>query len=96
MQTLDQIKSKLVTKRDYLFSHYPINTLDIFGSYTRGDEQDDSDIDILVEFNDSIGIEFIDFAEEIEKLLGFKVDLVSRGGIKDKCYNVIKDDLIYV
>lgn len=68
----------------------------IFGSYARNEQLDGSDIDIMVEFNDKIGILFIDLAEEIEKLIGSKVDLVSKNGIKERYYNAIKPDLIYV
>jgi predicted nucleotidyltransferase len=63
---------------------------------SRKDQKEDSDLDILVEFNDKIGIRFIDLADEIERLVGFKVDLVSKNGIKDKYLQSINSDLIYV
>ncbi len=53
----------------------------IFGSYSREENTADSDLDILVEFNDKIGIRFVDLADEIEKIVGLKVDLVSKNGI---------------
>ena len=59
-------------------------------------QTDESDLDIIVEFNGKIGIRFIDLAEEIENLIGFKVDLVSKNGIKEKYYQSINSDLIYV
>lgn len=68
----------------------------IFGSYSRIEQNENSDLDILVEFNDKIGIRFIDLADEIEKIVGFKVDLVSRKGIKAKYLQSIDSDLIYV
>lgn len=68
----------------------------IFGSYSRGEHTDDSDLDILVEFNDKIGIRFVDLADEIESIVGLKVDLVSRNGIKDGYLNAIDPDLVYV
>ena len=68
----------------------------IFGSYSRNEQDKNSDLDIVVEFNDKIGIRFIDLAEELEKLIGFKVDLVSRKGIKEKYFERIKEDLTYV
>jgi predicted nucleotidyltransferase len=68
----------------------------IFGSYSREENNDDSDLDILVEFNDKIGIRFIDLADEIEKIVGLKVDLVSKNGIKDGYLKAIDLDLIYV
>ena len=43
-----------------------------------------------------IGICFIDLADEIENLIGFKVELISRKGIKEKYYQSILPDLIYV
>ena len=79
-----------------LFSEYPIKSLAIFGSYARREQKEESDLDILVEFNDKIGVRFIDLAEELEKLIGFKVDLVSRKGVKDKYYQRIQSDLTYV
>ena len=68
----------------------------IFGSYSREENTEDSDLDILVEFNDKIGIRFVDLADEIEEIVGLKVDLVSRNGIKDKYFKAIDPDLIYV
>lgn len=68
----------------------------IFGSYSRKEQNDSSDVDILVEFSDRIGIRFIDLAEELEEIIGFKVDLVSKRGIKEKYLKSIDSDLIYV
>jgi predicted nucleotidyltransferase len=51
---------------------------------------------ILVEFSDRIGIRFIDLADELENIVGFKVDLVSKKGIKEKYLKSIDSDLIYV
>ena len=96
MKSLQDIKATLEKHKQHLFSDYPIKSLAIFGSYSRMDQNDDSDLDILVEFNGKIGIRFIDLADEIEKLVGSKVDLVSKNGIKDKYYQSINSDLIYV
>jgi predicted nucleotidyltransferase len=68
----------------------------IFGSYSRGENNAASDLDILVEFNDKIGVEFIDLADEMEEILGLKVDLVSKNGVKPKYLQSITSDLIYV
>jgi predicted nucleotidyltransferase len=68
----------------------------IFGSYSRREQNDNSDLDIIVEFKDKIDIRFIDLADEIEDLVGFKVDLVSKNGIKEKYLKAIDSVLIYV
>ena len=68
----------------------------IFGSYSRGENTDESDLDILVEFNGKIGIRFIDLADDIESIVGLKVDLVSKNGIKRGYLSAIDSDLVYV
>ncbi len=68
----------------------------IFGSYSRKEQSDKSDLDILVKFSDKIGIRFIDLAEELEAIVGFKVDLVSKKGVKEKYLDSINSDLKYV
>ena len=96
MKTLQEIKSILEREKKTLFQKYPIQSLGIFGSYARDEQTALSDVDLLVEFHDQIGSGFIDLAEELEDLLGVKVDLVSRNGIKEKYFLAIKDDLAYV
>ncbi len=96
MKSLQEIKFILSKHKQHLFAEYPIKSMAIFGSYARKEQKDESDLDLMVEFNGKIGIRFIDLAEEIESLIGFKVDLISRKGIKDKYYQAILSDLIYV
>lgn len=68
----------------------------MFGSFARNEAGESSDLDILVEFNNKIGIRFIDLADDLESITGVKVDLVSRKGIKEKYFKSIEQDLIYV
>lgn len=75
---------------------YNIKAMALFGSYSRNDATNESDVDILVDFTRNIGIRFIDLADELEELLHHKVDLVSLKGIKPKYLDAIKPDLIYV
>ena len=96
MKTIEEIQSILKNNKTYLFKEYPIKSMAIFGSYSRNEQVDNSDLDIVVEFKDKIGIRFIDLANELESLIGFKVDLVSKKGIKDKYLRTINNDLIYV
>jgi predicted nucleotidyltransferase len=79
-----------------LITRYRLTSIGIFGSFTREDFHEDSDIDILIDYDSPIGIEFIDLADELEKILKRKVDLVSKNGVKPKYYEEIQKDLIYV
>lgn len=77
-------------------SRYYVSELGLFGSVVRNDFSGESDIDILVDFSQPIGIEFIDLAEELETRLKRKVDLVSKKGVKPQYLKTIQADLIYV
>jgi len=96
MKTLQEIRNTLSIHKSRLFQDYPIKSMAIFGSYSRVEQNDSSDLDILVEFSDRIGVRFIDLAEELENIIGFKVDLVSKKGVKEKYLKSIDSDLIYV
>ena len=96
MHSLKDVRVLLNVQKVHLFQKYPIKSLAIFGSYARNEQSENSDIDLIVEFNDTIGSQFIQLGDELEDYLGFKVDLVSRRGIKERYYKSIKPDLIYV
>jgi len=96
MYNTQQILAILKRQKRDLEKKYPISELAIFGSYARGDNHEKSDIDILVDFNGRIGIEFISLAHELEDILHTKVDLVSRKGIKPKYLPFVEKNLIHV
>ena len=75
---------------------YGIPSLALFGSYNRNEANTNSDIDVMVEFNEPLGVKFIDLADELEDILHEKVDLVSRKAIKPAYYHHIQSHLIYV
>lgn len=96
MQTSQDVKNKLSVIKEKISLKYGVRSLAFFGSYSRDEQNKNSDLDVLVEFNKPIGIRFIDLAQEIEDAIGFKVDLVSRKGIKNRYFKAIESDLIYV
>jgi predicted nucleotidyltransferase len=71
--------------------------LGLFGSYARGDFNEQSDIDILVDFSSRIdGFDYIRLAHELEDVFNFKIDLVSRGGIRAEYLPYVEKNLIHV
>ena len=76
---------------------YPISELALFGSYARGDNNEQSDIDILIDFSDRInGFDYIRIAHELEDTFYIKIDLVSRKGIQSKYLPSLQKNLIHV
>ncbi|RME23461.1 MAG: nucleotidyltransferase [Deltaproteobacteria bacterium] len=96
MKTLDEIINKLAEAKPDLARRFGVRRLAVFGSYARGEQQEDSDVDILVEVDPSIGLRFVDLAEEIEAMLGMRTELVSHRAIKQRHWEVIEKDLIDV
>jgi len=64
---------------------YLIKELSIFGSALRKDFDEDSDIDLLIEFKPEAAVslfDLIDVKEDFEKLFGREIDIVSKNAIK--------------
>ncbi len=93
---LSIIQEKLRQVKQQLAEKYHVNSIGLFGSIVRADFKPESDIDIMVDFSQPIGIEFIDLADDLEKLLDRKVDLVSKAGIRPQYYKAIESDIRYV
>lgn len=79
-----------------LQDHFKVREIALFGSWARGDQRPGSDIDILVEVDASIGLEFVALAETLERLLDARVELVSRRAVGPRHWKAISDELIYV
>ena len=96
MEQLAEIKQVLQQLKPELYRLFHVQSLGLFGSVVRDDFSHSSDIDIIVEFDRPVGIEFIDLAQFIEKRLQKKVDLVSRKGVKEKYFKAIEREIICV
>jgi len=94
--TKEEIINTLAKEKSELQKQFKVRKLALFGSYARGDQQPDSDVDILVEVDPSIGLEFVTLADKIEKSLGVCVDLVSSRAVNAEAMEYIKPELIYV
>lgn len=89
---------KVKAINDY-FSDRPVLKAYLFGSYVRGEADNQSDIDILVDldYRQKIGLKFIQMKIDLEKLLNAKVDLVSSNGLSKYIKPLIDNEkkLIY-
>ena len=79
-----------------LSQKYFVERIGFFGSFSREEQNEDSDIDILVEFNRPLGWEFFDLQELLEKELQRKVDLVSIKALKEQLKEEILRQTRYV
>ncbi|HEX6977352.1 MAG TPA: nucleotidyltransferase domain-containing protein [Patescibacteria group bacterium] len=88
---LGQVKNTINENLGFLKSEFKVKEIGVFGSVVRGDNNSGSDIDILVSFSQTPGFfKFIQLEDYLFKILGKKVDLVTKDALK----NAIKDDVL--
>ena len=81
------------TIKDYL-SQFPITKIGIFGSFARNEEGEDSDIDILVTFEEAVSLfTLVRMHRELSELLNRKVDIVSEKYLHPRLKASIEKDL---
>jgi uncharacterized protein len=96
MYTLDTILERLRAYKPELQRKYPVSQMGVFGSYARGEATENSDIDIAVELNGPMGLNFVAMANEIEALFGVKVDVIPKRSIKSIYLPSVEKDILYV
>lgn len=87
MKNLEEIKKKLEELKPSLKEKFKVKNIGIFGSYLRGEEKEESDLDILVEFEKSADLSLLDFIgleNYLSEILGVKVDLVEKCTLKPR------------
>ncbi len=83
MKSIEEIKQLLAGHKEELRRRFWVKEIGIFGSFVRGEERQGSDLDVLVDFEQPIGMfTFLELEEYLGEVLGIPVDLVSRNALK--------------
>lgn len=97
MLSLNQVKRSLISLKPYLQEKYYISTLDLFGSYAREEQANNSDIDILVDFDKTPDLlTFIEIEEFLKEKLKHAVDLVPKRKLKSQIKSQILKEAISI
>ena len=80
------------------FKTQPVLKAWLFGSYSRGEERPDSDVDILVslDYSQPIGLQFFGMFEDLKDLLGRNIDLVTDRSLASFARETVDRDKILV
>jgi predicted nucleotidyltransferase len=94
-----KLSKKQIEAINNYFRARPVLKAYLFGSYVRGEADDRSDIDILVDldYSQKIGLQFVQMKIDLEKLLNTNVDLVSSNGLSKYIRPIVDSEkqLIY-
>lgn len=97
MKTYDEIKMRLSALKEKIHTNYGVSSIELFGSYVRGEQREDSDVDVLVEFDkevsllDVVGLELF-----LSDSIGVKVDVVLRRSVRKELKDIIFAEAIPV
>ena len=96
MVTPEEIEQKLKEIKPFLREEFQVDQIGYFGSFARGDYQEDSDVDTLVQLQRGIGWKFFDLKDYLESVLNRKVDLVTENSLRDKWKRNILSQVKYL
>jgi len=97
MNTLEEIKRKINGQKSFLKEKFKVKSISVFGSYLRGEQNEESDIDILVEFYETIDLfKFVELEYFLSDILERKVDLVMKDALKPRIKDKILEEAIAV
>jgi predicted nucleotidyltransferase len=95
MTTRQDVDALLKRQLPRLRRDYKVARIGVFGSFARGEQTETSDVDILVEFSAPVGWEFIDLKDDLEALLGRRVDLVTVPALKPQLKAGILSEVVF-
>jgi uncharacterized protein len=96
MNTENSILEKLRELKPMLKENYSVKEIGLFGSYSDGTYTDNSDIDILIELEKPIGWRIFTLEIFLEKTFGRKIDLVTKGALKEQIKDQILKQVRYI
>jgi uncharacterized protein len=100
MLNREKITQLLRESQPYLAEQYGVSKIGLFGSHVHNRASEASDIDLVVEFNQPPGFQFVELVEYLEQLLGCPVDILTPAGLDairvPKTVKTIRESIVYI
>jgi predicted nucleotidyltransferase len=80
---------------DELTESFTVRRIGLFGSFARGDQSDESDVDVLVELDEPTFDHYMDLKFRLEEVLGRPVDLVLADTVKPRLKPIVEKEVVY-
>ena len=95
--TGSEVHKTIAAELDRLRREYSVERIGLFGSYASGDQKEDSDVDILVDFARPVGFfRFVNLRDYLSERLGTRVDLVTPNALKPDFRKHVMETVQYV
>ncbi len=97
MKTLEDLKQALAQRKVLLRESYQITQVGIFGSYARGEQTEQSDVDVLIDYEQAPTLfKLVELRGYLSELTGMQVDVVTKNGLKSRIRDRVLSEVIYV
>ena len=99
MKSLEDVKRQLKALKPTLKNVFSVDTIELFGSYVRGEQTKKSDLDILVTFSEPNDVDLFKFIELrllLKDELGVDVDLIEKDTIKPRIKGRILEEAVQI
>lgn len=97
MKNLEEIKEILGQVKSLVKEKYYVSELGIFGDYVKGEVQENSEVNILIDYTEPPSLlDLVDMEYYLSDLLKVKTDVISKNGLKGKRRERILSEVIYV
>jgi predicted nucleotidyltransferase len=80
--TRDAVLDRLRKSYPDLSRQFGVRRIGLFGSFASETANEDSDVDLIIDFERPIGLEFVELVDYLETLLGRRVDVLTRAGLQ--------------
>ncbi len=95
MKTIQDIKNNLSVHASDIIERYKIREIGIFGSYVKNRQSKESDLDILVDFDEVPTLfDFVGLRDELSDILNIRVDLVMKSALKPRIGKRILEEVV--
>ncbi|MDD5673114.1 MAG: nucleotidyltransferase family protein [Chitinivibrionales bacterium] len=98
--TKSEVINLLRRELPYLHETFGLSRIGLFGSFATGRQTDDSDVDLVLEFERTPGMKFVELTEYIEHILRRKIDALTDAGISairnERIAKSIRESVVYV
>ena len=97
MKNIEEIKRRVSALKDRIHDEYGVSNIEVFGSYVRGEQQEGSDLDVLVEFDRRVDLLDVSGLQiYLSETLGMKVDVVLKRSIRPELKDIILSEAVPV